>query len=125
MSIAITGSIGLIGLAAVSGAGLAAGTAALCRPPARKRIIARWAADNGRYVPWLPIGIPPALAMPPRPAPAGYPTDGVAQLSPTPSTGRRAVSDAIDIAYQGRWRSRQVTFRVDGVADRFRLWSMA
>ena len=41
MSIAITGSIGLIGLAAVSGAGLAAGTAALCRPPARKRIIAR------------------------------------------------------------------------------------
>jgi hypothetical protein len=41
MSIAITGSIGLIGLAAVSGAGLAAGTVALCRPPARKRIIAR------------------------------------------------------------------------------------
>lgn len=41
LSIAITGSIGLIGLAAVSGAGLAVGTALLCWPPARKRIIAR------------------------------------------------------------------------------------
>jgi hypothetical protein len=40
-SIAITGSIGLIGLAAVSGAGLAAGAALLCWPPARNRIIAR------------------------------------------------------------------------------------
>jgi hypothetical protein len=42
LSIAITGSIGLIGLAAVSGAGLAAGAALLCWPPARNRIIA-WA----------------------------------------------------------------------------------
>ncbi len=41
LSIAITGSVGLIGLAAVSGAGLAVGTALLCWPPARKRIIAR------------------------------------------------------------------------------------
>ena len=41
MSIAITGSIGLIGLAAVSGAGLAAGAALLCWPPARRQIIAR------------------------------------------------------------------------------------
>jgi ABC-type cobalamin transport system permease subunit len=36
LSIAITGSIGFIGLAAVSGAGLAAGTALLCWPPARR-----------------------------------------------------------------------------------------
>ena len=41
VSIAITGSIGLIGLAAVSGAGLAAGAALLCWPPARKQIVAR------------------------------------------------------------------------------------
>jgi hypothetical protein len=41
ISIAITGSVGLVGLAAVSGAGLAAGAALLCWPPARKRIIAR------------------------------------------------------------------------------------
>ena len=40
VSIAITGSIGLIGLAAVSGAGLAAGAALLCWPPARKQIVA-------------------------------------------------------------------------------------
>jgi hypothetical protein len=38
MSIAITGSIGLIGLAAVPGAGPAADAALLCRPPDRKRI---------------------------------------------------------------------------------------
>ena len=42
LSIAIAGSLGLIGLAAVSGAGLAAGAALLCWPPARKRIVA-WA----------------------------------------------------------------------------------
>jgi hypothetical protein len=42
VSIAIAGSIGLVGLAAISGAGLAAGAALLCRPPARKRIVA-WA----------------------------------------------------------------------------------
>jgi hypothetical protein len=41
VSIAIAGSIGLIGLAAVSGAGLAAGAALLCWPPARKQIVAR------------------------------------------------------------------------------------
>jgi hypothetical protein len=40
ISIAITGSVGLIGLAAVSGAGLAAGGALLCWPPARKQIVA-------------------------------------------------------------------------------------
>ena len=38
----IAGSIGLIGLAAVSGAGLAAGAALLCWPPARQQIVA-WA----------------------------------------------------------------------------------
>ena len=41
ISLAITGSLGLIGLAAVSGAGLAASIAALCWPPARNRIVAR------------------------------------------------------------------------------------
>ena len=40
-SIAIAGSIGLTGLAAVSGAGLAVGIALLCWPPARSRIVAR------------------------------------------------------------------------------------
>ena len=37
MSIAITGSVGLVGLAVVSGAGLAAGAALLCSPPARRQ----------------------------------------------------------------------------------------
>ena len=40
ISIAITGSVCLIGLAAVSGAGLAVGAALLCWPPARKQIVA-------------------------------------------------------------------------------------
>jgi hypothetical protein len=41
VSIAIAGSVGLTGLAAVSGAGLAVGIALLCWPPARSRIVAR------------------------------------------------------------------------------------
>ena len=80
MSIAITGSIGLIGLAAVSGAGLAVGAALLCWPPARKRFIARaWCVITPHRVragcvnAWVQTrsGIPPAPA----------------HLSPTPSTG--------------------------------------
>ena len=36
----IADSVGLIGLAAAAGAGLAAGAALLCRPPARERVVA-------------------------------------------------------------------------------------
>jgi hypothetical protein len=41
LSVAIVGSIGLIGLAAAAGAGLAVGAALLCWPPARSRVLAR------------------------------------------------------------------------------------
>ena len=41
LSALIADSVGLIGLAAVAGAGLAVGAALLCWPPARKQIFAR------------------------------------------------------------------------------------
>ena len=97
MPIANTGSIGLLGLAAVSGAGPAAGTAALCRPPGRNRIIARtwWVITSHR------VGVGCVNAWVQTSPPVTYAIDRVAELSTTPSTAPISVAGVADMPRLG------------------------
>ena len=75
--------MGLIGLAAVSGAGLAVGAAQLCRPPARKQ-----ATRNG---------VPSARRTLERSQrPVTYAIDRIANRSPTPATAPISVDGVAD-----------------------------